>query len=98
MKENVRLGYACVNVELTSRPKKQGGRVTTSRTARMKTWHDAGLGLLGELAVANAKDLLTYLKWNEANHIYPPTRFDLPRDRISSARADWYAGFLPVGW
>ena len=69
MNKDVRLGYACVNLELTTRPKKLGGRVTTSRTARMKTWHAAGLSLLGDLAVANARDLLTYLKWNKANGI-----------------------------
>ena len=33
MNKDVRLGYACVNMSLTNRPKKLGGRVTTSRTA-----------------------------------------------------------------
>ena len=37
MNENVRLGYACVNMTLTNRPNKLGGRVTTSRTARKAT-------------------------------------------------------------
>ena len=37
MNEKVRLGYACVNMTLTNRPKKLGGRVTTSRGAR-KGW------------------------------------------------------------
>ena len=33
-----RLGYACVNWGLTNRKKKEGGRVTTSRTLRKATW------------------------------------------------------------
>ena len=40
MNENVRLGYACVNMTLTERPKKLGGRVTTSRTCRKATWQN----------------------------------------------------------
>ena len=67
---NIRLGYACVNMTLTSRPKKLGGRVTTSRTCRKVTWHPTwDLHAIGELAVQNAKDLLHYLKWNEENKI-----------------------------
>ena len=77
-----RLGYACVNLELTSRPKKLGGRVTTSRTARMKTWHAAGLSLLGDLALANAKDLLTYLEWNNAH--------DIKLFRVGSELIPWH--------
>ena len=37
MNEKVRLGYACVNMTLTNRPNKLGGRVTTSRGARKVT-------------------------------------------------------------
>ena len=33
-----RLGYACVNWGLTNCKKKDGGRVTTSRTLRKATW------------------------------------------------------------
>tara|TARA_R110000782_G_scaffold43216_2_gene97659 strand:+ start:1626 stop:2678 length:1053 start_codon:yes stop_codon:yes gene_type:complete len=69
MEEKVRIGYACVNMTLTNRPKKLGGRVTTSRTARKATWYPDNLSILSERALANAKDLLHYLKWNEENKI-----------------------------
>ena len=61
----MRIGYACVNMGLTGRPKKLGGPITTSRTARKATWWPDNYQLLGERALMNAKDLLTYLKWNE---------------------------------
>ena len=76
MNEKVRLGYACVNETLTRRPKKAGGRVTTSRTARKVTWKkgsedpkDWDLHLLGERALLNANDLLHYLQWNNEHNI-----------------------------
>ena len=62
MNENVRLGYACVNTTLTSRPKKLGGRVTTSRGVRRDSWyHTWDLAKLGDIALQNATDLLHYL-------------------------------------
>ena len=83
---NVRLGYACVNVSLTERPKKLGGRVTTSRTLRKESWHpNWNLHKIGELAVANATDLLHYLKWNEENGI---TLF-----RVGSELVPWHDHF-----
>jgi len=76
MNEKVRLGYACVNMTLTNRPKKLGGRVTTSRTARKATWQhgsdnpvDWDLHLLGERTLLNANDLLHYLQWNNDHKI-----------------------------
>jgi UV DNA damage endonuclease len=76
MTEKVRLGYACVNMTLTNRPKKLGGRVTTSRTARKATWQngsddskDWDLHLLGERTLLNANDLLHYLQWNNDHNI-----------------------------
>ena len=72
MNDKVRLGYACVNMGLTNRKKKHGGKVTTSRTARKATWQlgsdnpeDWDYSLVGERALLNATDLLHYLKWNE---------------------------------
>ena len=65
----VRYGYACVNATLTNRPKKLGGRVTTSRTARKASWYPNNLQLISDKALANAKDLLIYLKWNEEHGI-----------------------------
>ncbi len=72
----MRLGYACVNMTLTNRPKKAGGRITTSRTARKVTWKkgsedpkDWDLHLLGERTLLNANDLLHYLEWNNEHKI-----------------------------
>ena len=75
MNEKVRLGYACVNMTLTGRPNKLGGRVTTSRTARKASWQlgsenpkDWDLSLIGERAVLNATDLLHYLNRSIPDH------------------------------
>ena len=65
----IRYGYACVNQTLTNRPKKLGGRVTTSRTARKASWYPHNLQLISDKALDNAKDLLSYLKWNEEHGI-----------------------------
>ena len=65
----IRYGYACVNMTLTNRPKKLGGRVTTSRTARKASWYPHNLQLISDKALENANDLLTYLKWNEEHGI-----------------------------
>ena len=65
----IRYGYACVNATLTNRPKKLGGRVTTSRTARKASWYPHNLQLISDKALDNATDLLTYLKWNEEHGI-----------------------------
>ena len=71
MNKKIRLGYACVNMTLTNRPNKLGGRITTSRTARKATWHpNRNYQLIGELALRNATDLLHYLKWNEERGHY----------------------------
>lgn len=70
MSKLVQVGYACVNVTLTNRPKHQGDRVTTSRGLRKASWHPTfDLHKIGDIAVANARDLLTYLQWNEAANI-----------------------------
>ena len=61
----MRIGYACVNMGLTSRPKKLGGPITTSRTARKATWYPDNYQVLSERALLNATDLLHYLKWND---------------------------------
>ena len=65
----IRYGYACVNATLTNRPKNLGGRVTTSRTARKASWYPDNLQLISDKALDNAKDLLTYLKWNDEHGI-----------------------------
>jgi UV DNA damage endonuclease len=64
---NYNLGYACINSELSERPKKQ--RVTTNRSMIKRTFKEKGLPYASELALANCKDLLTILKWNKKNNI-----------------------------
>lgn len=60
------LGYACINQTLAAcKPKIYAGR-----TCRKATFIDKGLAHVGELALANARDLLEILKWNVANDIY----------------------------
>jgi UV DNA damage endonuclease len=64
---NYNLGYACINSELSERPKKQ--RVTTNRSMIKRTFKEKGLPYASELTLANCKDLLTILKWNKKNNI-----------------------------
>ena len=60
-----RLGYACINMNLSnSKPK-----VTTNRTMIKRTFTDKGLPYASELALQNCKDLLIILKWNNDNGI-----------------------------
>lgn len=59
----IRFGYACINTELAA------NNVRTGRTMIDKKFKIGGLQLAGEIALANARDLLTILQWNEANGI-----------------------------
>jgi len=61
------LGYACINMHLSGLPKSQ--RVTTNRSMIRRTFNDRGLPYASELALANCRDLLTILKWNEQHDI-----------------------------
>lgn len=61
------LGYACINTELNSLPKSK--RVTTNRSMVKRTFKERGLPYASELALANCRDLLTVLKWNEERDI-----------------------------
>ena len=58
------LGYACINMTLG----KKG--ILTGRAMRAATLKAKGLAHASELALANAKDLETILKWNLENEIY----------------------------
>jgi len=62
------LGYACINMELSDRPKKQ--RVTTNRSMIKATFSKKGTAYASELALQNCKDLKKILKWNYDNDIY----------------------------
>jgi UV DNA damage endonuclease len=59
----IRFGYACNNLELG------GQNIRTGRTMIERKFKIGGLQLASDIALANAKDLLTILKWNEANGI-----------------------------
>lgn len=58
-------GYACINSELNA----ADPRVSSSRTIRKATYESEGLARAGGLALQNAKDLLTIIKWNQNNNI-----------------------------
>ena len=61
------LGYACINMHLSGLPKSR--RVTTNRSMIRRTFNERGLPYASELALANCRDLLTILKWNEQHDI-----------------------------
>ena len=52
------LGYACINTTLSE------NKITTNRTMRRKTFDAKGLDYVSDLALANTKDLKTYIQWN----------------------------------
>ena len=64
---NINLGYACINMELSNAPK--ASRVTTNRSMIKRTFKEKGLDYASELALANCKDLIKILQWNEARGI-----------------------------
>ena len=59
----IRHGYACICTELSA----QG--IRTGRTMIDRKFKLGGLQLASDIALANAKDLLTILQWNEAHGI-----------------------------
>ncbi len=59
----INIGYCCINTFLN----KKG--VTTGRAMRQATFKEKGLKYASELALANARDLLTILKWNADNDV-----------------------------
>lgn len=58
----MRLGYACINLTI-------GKTYTTNRTCIKKTLDIKGVDYVSELALANAKDILPILEWNNQNGI-----------------------------
>ena len=59
----IRYGYACINMQLSS------AGVRTGRAMIDRKFKIGGLQLASDIALANAKDLLTILQWNEQNGI-----------------------------
>lgn len=62
------LGYACINMGFSNRPKKD--RITTNRTMIKRTFHEKGIEYAAELALQNVRDLYKILEWNRENNIY----------------------------
>lgn len=59
----VKFGYCCINMQLSA----QG--IRTGRTMIDRKFKQGGLQLASDIALANARDLLTILQWNEAHDI-----------------------------
>ena len=55
----IRFGYCCNNMQLAA------SGIRTGRTMIDRKFRLGGLQLASDIALANAKDLLTILKWNE---------------------------------
>ena len=63
----MKLGYACINMGFSNRPKSK--RITTNRGMKKRTFLQKGIPYASELALANCKDLVKILQWNEENDI-----------------------------
>jgi len=59
----IRFGYACINMELSARG------IRTGRSMIDRKFKLGGLRLASDIALANARDLLAILQWNEAHGI-----------------------------
>ena len=59
----IRFGYCCINQQLS----KQG--IRTGRTMIDRKFKLGGMQLASDISLANARDLLTILKWNESQGI-----------------------------
>lgn len=59
----IRFGYACINMQLSA----QG--IRTGRTMIDKKFRQGGLQLASDISLANAKDLIKILQWNEQHDI-----------------------------
>ena len=56
----VRLGYACINMEL-----QETRGIQTSRTMIRKTFDQKGIAYASQLALQNCRDLIEVVKWNK---------------------------------
>lgn len=59
----IRYGYCCINQELSKQ------NIRTGRSMIDRKFKQGGLQLASDISLENARDLLTILKWNEANGI-----------------------------
>ena len=65
MTQQIQLGYACINMELSS----QKPRITTNRGMIKRTFLKKGIQYASELALLNVSDLLPIFQWNIKNKI-----------------------------
>tara|TARA_R100001082_G_scaffold106980_1_gene80394 strand:- start:2303 stop:3223 length:921 start_codon:yes stop_codon:yes gene_type:complete len=63
----INLGYACINMSLSSLKKSE--RITTNRSMIKRTFQQRGIAYASELALQNIKDLYAILQWNEEHNI-----------------------------
>ena len=75
------LGYCCLTAELRERKP----TVFTNRTCVKKTFVEKGLPYVSQLAVANLRDLLVILRWNEEH--------DIRLFRLSSEIFPWFSEY-----
>jgi UV DNA damage endonuclease len=59
------LGYACINMTLSS----QKPKVTTNRSMIKRTFQERGVEYASELALQNVRDLFHIIKWNNENGV-----------------------------
>ena len=65
--KNLNLGYACINMNLSTLPKSK--RVTTNRSMIKRTFQEKGIAYASELALQNVTDLYQILQWNDDHGI-----------------------------
>lgn len=63
--ENIRLGYACINMTLQKRKEK----ITCNRGMIKRTFLEKGINYASELALKNCKDLEPIIRWNNQKGI-----------------------------
>ena len=62
---NINLGYACINMELSNAPKAK--RITTNRSMIKRTFKSKGIEYASELGLENCRELFKIIKWNNEN-------------------------------
>jgi UV DNA damage endonuclease len=77
----VRLGYACINMEL----QEQKPRISSNRSMIKRTFEKKGIPYASELGLQNVKDLKEIIKWNNANGVQV--------FRISSCLFPWFSEY-----
>jgi UV DNA damage endonuclease len=79
MKENYKLGYCCINVQLAEKD------ISCNRGMVKKTFEKKGHDYVSEIAIANIKDLIKILHWN-ADH-------DIQLYRVTSNLFPWMSEY-----